>query len=347
MSFSEFTRTRLFAPLGMPHTSWRDDYSRVVHNRALAYSEAADGWHLNMPFENTYGNGGLLTTVGDLLRWNANLDAPRPGDAALTEELQRPGRLTSGDPHGYGLGLSIGSYKRLRELGHEGSTAGYTADLIRFPDQHLSVAVLCNAAPATAFSYAHAVADLYLGHAVVVRDPPKASHTMTASEIAAIQGMYRNLASDALMRLAGTRSGVQVEGGPTFAAMSSTIFVSSDDTRIEMVAPGLIRLTTSFGTADDFQRVIFVPPALSALRDLEGTYVSDEAETTVSVAIDGESLVLRRRPNTALKLTPLYEDAFSVPMLGKVVFRRDPAGKPVEFSVVQDRVWDLRFRRRE
>ena len=40
-SFAEFSQERIFAPLGMTRTSWRDDYTRVVKNRAIAYSAAA------------------------------------------------------------------------------------------------------------------------------------------------------------------------------------------------------------------------------------------------------------------------------------------------------------------
>ena len=64
--------TRLFQPLGMTHTSWRDDYTRIVKGRAMAYTSKADGFRSSMPFENVHGNGGLLTTVGDLLKWNEN-----------------------------------------------------------------------------------------------------------------------------------------------------------------------------------------------------------------------------------------------------------------------------------
>jgi CubicO group peptidase (beta-lactamase class C family) len=38
MSFAEFSRTRLFEPLGLSHTSWRDVYTRVVPGRAIAYA---------------------------------------------------------------------------------------------------------------------------------------------------------------------------------------------------------------------------------------------------------------------------------------------------------------------
>ena len=56
----------------MTRTSWRDDFTRVVRDRSIAYAVADTGVTTNMPFENVHGNGGLLTTVGDLLRWNEN-----------------------------------------------------------------------------------------------------------------------------------------------------------------------------------------------------------------------------------------------------------------------------------
>jgi len=79
-SFQEFSQAHLFGPLGMTHTSWRDDYTRIVKGRAIAYRERDKTFSTDMPFENVYGNGGLLTTVGDLLKWNEHFDAPPEGD---------------------------------------------------------------------------------------------------------------------------------------------------------------------------------------------------------------------------------------------------------------------------
>ena len=45
-----------------------------------------------MPFENVHGNGGLLTTVGDLLKWNENFVTPKVGDAAFVKIQQEPGQ---------------------------------------------------------------------------------------------------------------------------------------------------------------------------------------------------------------------------------------------------------------
>ena len=72
---------------------------------------------------------------------------------------------------------------------------------------------------------------------------------------------------------------------------------------------------------------------------------SDEAEVTMSVDLEGTSLMLKRRPATTIALAPEYADAFSAGELGMVIFKRDNSGQMGELSVVQDRVWDLRFTR--
>ena len=91
-SFAEFTREAIFAPLGMSSSSWRDDFRRIVPNRAIAYSPSGPSFTLNMPFENVHGNGGMLTTVGDLLRWNTNFTDARVGGKALVDSQLRKAR---------------------------------------------------------------------------------------------------------------------------------------------------------------------------------------------------------------------------------------------------------------
>ena len=119
-SFPEFTRRRIFEPLGMSDTSWRHDHTRIVPRRALAYSRQGDEYHLNMPFENAYGNGGLLTTAGDLLKWTRNFRTPVVGDAAFVAAQTTPGRFADGRVHDYGLGVWVGTYRGLREIRHSG-----------------------------------------------------------------------------------------------------------------------------------------------------------------------------------------------------------------------------------
>ncbi|MCU1385372.1 MAG: beta-lactamase [Acidobacteria bacterium] len=328
--FPEFTRTRLFEPLGMTHTSWRDDYTRIVKGRALAYSERDGAFHTDMPFENVYGNGGLLTTAGDLLKWNEHYDAPAPSDAAMVAEQQQAGHFNDGRAHGYGLGLFVGSYQGLREVYHSGSTAGYQAFLTRFPDQRVSVAVLCNSSGAPATQYAHAVADVYLGGRVKIA-PPAARPS--DAEIAAAAGLYRSTLTGVAVLVGGGKDTLRGRRW-TFDGHGGAL--AADESAV----------VSSSMTAEHYERV---PPAHytdAQLARFAGVYASDEAETVLTAAIHHHALVLTRRPDTTVTLTPTYADAFTADHgLGTVIFRRDAAARATELDVVQDRVWNMRFHR--
>src|SRR5262245_17677784 len=77
--FAQFCKEQIFQPLGMTSTQWRDDFRRVVKNRAIAYMQSGSAFRQLMPFEDVHGNGGLLTTVGDLLKWNTNFATAKVG----------------------------------------------------------------------------------------------------------------------------------------------------------------------------------------------------------------------------------------------------------------------------
>jgi CubicO group peptidase (beta-lactamase class C family) len=181
-SFADFTRDRLFRPLGMTSTSWRDDYRRIVPGRALAYAPvpgALASWRTDMPNEDAHGNGGLLTTVGDLLKWNDALTKRTVGGAqggALVDSLTRRGVLTSGERLTYAAGLVVDEYRGAPRIGHSGATAGYRSYLVRFLTQRdLSVAVLCNTYASAAALALGMVDGLATGLAPIVRgtvNPP-------------------------------------------------------------------------------------------------------------------------------------------------------------------------------
>jgi CubicO group peptidase (beta-lactamase class C family) len=341
-SFQAFTHDRLFQPLGMAHTSWRDDHTRIVKGRAVAYTERK-GFRITMPFEDVFGNGGLLTTVGDLLKWNEHYDAPPEGDASLVAEQQTPGRFNDGRAHRYGLGLYIGTHNGVREVYHSGSTAGYQAFLTRFPDQHVSVAVLCNVASATATQYARAVADAYLGERVKASET-KATHTLTSDELERFAGVWKSDATGMTVTIGRDKEGLFLSRTVRLPALSPTRLTTSDgDQQIELDARGL-RRTDASGTVEEFSRAQPARYSDEQMAQLAGTYVSDDAETTLKAAVENHALVLKRRPDTTIALTPVYADAFAADNgLGTVVFRRDSNGRATGLSVMQDRVWDMPF----
>src|SRR5687767_5758726 len=197
--FATFSRERLFKPLGLTSTQWRDDYRRIVKGRAQAYSRSSAGqWELEMPFENVHGNGGLLTSVGDLLTWTAMLERPTAAWKPMVDSLHVRGILTKGDTITYALGLVVSDYRGVRRVEHSGATAGYRADLLRFPGKGLTVAVLCNAASGAATTYANQIVDSLLAPAlgpVAAADTPRprpdsSTWQPSAGDLAAYAGTY-------------------------------------------------------------------------------------------------------------------------------------------------------------
>jgi CubicO group peptidase (beta-lactamase class C family) len=160
-SLAAFTQARLFEPLGMTNTSWRDDHQRIVAGRALAFT-AGSAPKLSMPDESAYGNGGLLTTADDLLRWSDALRRRTLG-VAFQEAMERRMVVRNGDTLDYALGVNVLRHRGTRELSHSGSTGGYRAHLLHFPDRDAGVAVLCNGAGLNATQLAEQLGDSLIG----------------------------------------------------------------------------------------------------------------------------------------------------------------------------------------
>ena len=165
-SLASFAHDRIFVPLGMTSTQYLDDTTRVVPNRATAYSprdsKSGGGFRVNMSDWNQTGDGAVQTTVEDLARWDENFYAPKVGDARAIAAMQTVGRLNDGKAHDYGLGLSVGTYGGLKRVSHGGSWAGYRAELMRFPDRHTSIITLCNVSNSGPTALAESVAAIWL-----------------------------------------------------------------------------------------------------------------------------------------------------------------------------------------
>ena len=192
--FAEFTREAIFTPLEMSSTQWRDDFQRIVRNRAIAYTQNGGSIRMEMPFENAHGNGGLLTTAGDLLRWNQNFSQFKVGGRSMIEAEHQQGRLNDGRTIAYAAGLMVLTWKGLHEVSHSGATAGYRAWLGRYPEQGLSVAVLCNVSTANATELGHQVAEVYL-NGVIPHHAQEKPAMIAASALNAKAGLYRSARS--------------------------------------------------------------------------------------------------------------------------------------------------------
>jgi CubicO group peptidase (beta-lactamase class C family) len=171
-SFAAFSRSRIFEPVGLTSTQWRDDYRRIVPGRASAYAVRGGELVIDRPIEHVHGNGGLLTTVGDLLRWDRALAMGELGGPEFVRLMHANGILNDGSAIEYAAGVQVGSRNGVPQVSHTGATAGYRAFLGRYPEQGLTVALLCNVGAANPGVLGGRVVDLLLTGAIDTPTPP-------------------------------------------------------------------------------------------------------------------------------------------------------------------------------
>lgn len=340
-TLAEFTRERIFQPLGMTHTTWRDDFRRIVPGRAVAYDRDGAGFVQDMPFENTYGHGGLLTTVGDLLTWNDALTARRLG-AGVSARMAEQATLTGGQKIAYARGLRVQRHQTTDEIAHSGATAGYRGWLARYPTQQLSVALLCNRGDANPTRIGRKVADAVLkppGPPVVVRETWPA-------DLASAPGLYVDERTGGVLRIAADGQALRIAPGPVLSATSRPSAHSAGDATIVFTPDGVVR-TVGPGESTAFRRVEPATPAAAALAALAGTYASEEVGATLRVTARDGGLALSPadRPSHPMVATPLYADAFQVEGGWLVRVVRGADGKAVALRFTGSRVYALDFKR--
>ena len=200
-SFREFTRRRIFEPLGMSRTHFSDDHLEVVPGRAESYSPDGDGGFVRQPNQLTaLASSSLNTTIDDFILWMRNYETGEVGGEEAVRTMLERGVLNDGGTLAYAHGLTVGEYRGLPNFGHGGSWAGYRTNFVRFPEQDLSIAVFCNVSDCDPAARALRVAEVFAGGVMgpepepvgtaEIADAPPA--TPTEGQLREYVGRYRS-----------------------------------------------------------------------------------------------------------------------------------------------------------
>ncbi len=160
-SFVQYTQ-KLFAKLGMPHTTFVDNHTAIPEPIAKPYFNF-DRWVNYDWLCDIHGDGNLFTTLADQLVWETIIqlghhDSLPPGLIQRSQQLVENSLVTS-----YGYGLEFGRYQGLSYRFHEGATGAWKATLIRFPTDSLSVITLTNSGKTLPATQTRQMANVLLG----------------------------------------------------------------------------------------------------------------------------------------------------------------------------------------
>ena len=350
MPFAQFSRERIFEPLGMDDTQWRDDYRRLVPRRSTAYSASDDGFLINRPIEYVHGNGGILSTVGDLQVWNAALTDGRLGGEEFVRMMHDRATLNDGRTISYAGGLQLREFAGVPSITHTGSTAGYRGFIGRYPDQQLSIAILCNVGNANPGALGGQVARVFLGDAASADAEPGEGMSLSAAELEAKVGLYREMDTGDPLRIALEDGALRADGQRLVTHSATEFQVGASERRLVFGAaadggrPTIDEYTGEYYD-NTYEPVDEFAPVAGQLDAYVGTFHSDDAETTLVVEVEGDDLVAKRRPDAVFELEPVYENAFDAGSLGRIRFDLGTDGRAAAFGLRQGRVYDMRFQR--
>lgn len=341
-TFTEFTRERLFDPAGMTHTQWEDDIHRVVDRRSFGYTQvepARDGKPARfqqMPTaRHTVGHGGLLSTVGDMQRWNAALLRNAFGPK-LTAQLEQPAQLRNGFVLTYARGVFAGQHRGFREIQHSGYTGTYTAWIGRYPEADLAVSLLCNGDGDDVNP--RDIVDLFLPKGMQAVDESSSASASRKEDLSVHSGVYRDTASGQLTLLDFPKEG-EVTGTRYVRGPESFEFDATHPAHI---------VRDQYGNASNWVRLPEWKPSTAALNEFQGLFTSDELLASYSVTFDGHQLtmgVLGLSELTA-PLQPRAPDVFEVQGL-LVEFKRDRDGRISGLALAPNQLHELPFRKAE
>lgn len=235
-SYAVHVKKTLFEPIGLKRTRY-DSNTELIKNRAQGYTLSILGLvnDQQIGMGQPGGAGGLISTGGDLVRWQMALTSGRVVKPESYALMTTPTVLPNGKNTGYGFGLMIDTFLDKKRIQHSGGIFGFNSMLIWLPGDDVHVAVISNSEPLPSGKVADEVVYAALGI-----EKPKVKDDPTTAELRdKLVGTYRidELKMDTKVFVEGDRLRVQGSGQKAFGLkwQGATSFRADFDPDVELV----------------------------------------------------------------------------------------------------------------
>jgi len=357
--FEDVLRERIFEPVGMFNTMLRRRDIDFIPNSATMHMTTMDGAYVKSYLGNMAGEGGIVSTVDDMLRWLKHMDAPVVGTAETWKLMKAPHVLANGTSTGYGLGLWAGKYRGADQVRHGGVGMGANSQMIKLPGAALDIVVMVNGHDLSAFTFGNHIIDACVSGLEPVKEEVKGK---------LLTGVYVSKKTGRVVRLSpAERATPVIKEGQQIATVDGIDIpvVISDDGNLHPTAllgpssrllvtpmgggtePGSLRLN-EFGNIDEFvrQKASVQPDP----RNFAGRYAHPATGTEATIYDTDNSVRLKtagRFGATELELECLAEGYWrakaTTPMPWGGTLSFDSNGR--SFLYHSDRTVGLRFLR--
>lgn len=347
-SLEEVFRTRIFEPVGMYDTLLRRVDTDFVPNSATMHMMSPDGRFRKsfLPGEIT-GEGGIVSTVDDILRWLVHMDRPIVGSAETWRMMKTSAQLPDGAATGYGMGLILGCHRGVETVSHSGGGLGSNSEMIKVPSVGLDITIMVNRHDVSATELAKKVIDACIAGL-------KAPAESRAGPL--VTGVYQspNTGHVVLLRAQDGKQMLSYNGGWEV--------VVERDTEGDLSLPDGSMCVTLLGSKNSPERLRFEtrgrideltavePLARATPETIVGTYRSAPTDTEVTILQRGEEVLLQSRGrwgSTVFRLSPVARGIWQAKLVsneqwsGLLLFNPHDRG----FCFMTGRTWKLPFHR--
>ena len=323
----EFLRERVFDPLGMPHAGFRSDTNAIVPNLAQGYQQnESDRLYRISGASDVHGDGGMLASIDDMIRWLGNFTTQMVGGQEVLERFFAPGRLDNGQVLRYGAAWMLQRYRGFQSMHHGGLWDGFQSHVLWLPEARIGVAVLGNVRPYRPWVLATSAVDVLLKkdgkHPPVRAAPRKSVRKTTKSEN--VSGRYFTHTG---LPVRVYRHGEQLYldiwlWGRPFDEVSPDMFReahSGDTVTFHRSDNGTVThftMETDDGACVDMHSPIiravkydFTTVERRGLARFAGRYVNNAIESAYTVVIEGDGLTARHLRCHDWYLRPIRSNA--------------------------------------
>lgn len=370
--FGDVLAERIFQPLGMHDTRLVESDLEVVPGLAGLYVRRRDSWRKGVfVTEGLRGEGGMISTIDDMLVWLAHLRGEkRIGSPETWRQMLEAPRLRNGFVSRYALGLIVDEYRGVPVVHHGGAVTGGSCQMITAPDQALDIIIIANGAavdqmPVNVDALGYQVIDAVLGDEVLGPRPEAPS----AAPFNGLLGRYHCRESGMVLGLE------DVDGKLGFSILTSP-GMPLDRTEEGLVSPfaktvvghfvvhadpdGVEHPVEALEISDSGNRELYHrlpsegPPAAQLAEELAGGgFYAHDIDGRAHFRLNGERLELTIQGpfgRSVWVLEPMSDDVLGFAYKGRIpwrgvlnLIRKD--GKVTGFSLTSRRTRNLRFDR--
>lgn len=359
-SLAEFTKKEIFNPLKMEATSFIDNNSTIIKNKASGYyhSRRRGAFRAIVSTLEHTGNGGVYSTVNDLKKWTDAFYNKTILDANFWKLMTTRGTLNNGKQIEYACALEISKHKGLEIIKHGGRAPGYLSDIISFPKENFTVIVLTNVTNTNATQLGYQIADIFLKEKFEktkkVKEKKNRAITLANEELNRYIGFYWN-AKDLYSRK------ITLKNNNLFYERSSRnsnqLVAVSKDTFKMMHTPPELNVFINFTThktmtfiengveVANFTKYKPANYSNNQLDKFTGKFYSEEIDSKYELKKNKKGLQLFINGRRAVPLIPVMNNVFNSPM---ALFKfHEINGKVTNFTVTTPRVKNILFKRKD